>query len=479
MTARANYIISAQDATKDAIRNIEKNFRSMDSGIRSAVRGINATFGILAGVGIKNMFRASLEATADAAGKNSEFAQTLDEIKKSARDLMVPKTGLPGVTENMQELARTLKDPAVQSAADALFSSLVRGGTATVNLLAQTATGLRILLSGAGGDAAVDIDNKMRQLQHRIDQYQNVTPGSYESKQKSLLQAQMADLQARFWQASRGPVDGGLQEINGDIANATINAHLEEQAAKFDAAGTAAKAYKETVDELAKASAKLPGEFFAGSDAAMKQTLENEEQLRQSSEDSAEFFRGMYDKYQNTIRDSNAEAVRQAQDAAQATRDAWADVAFTGLFEGMDALKRRWKQTMQVMVAEAVGSGILEMLRGGSFGGGFWSGLGSAVGGLKSLFGFANGGDFTVGGSGGIDSKVVAFRATPGERVSVRRPDQGGASSAPVIHFSIDARGAQEGVAAQVQRAIAQAAPMIVDASRRAMKDDLSRRAIR
>jgi tape measure domain-containing protein len=44
---------------------------------------------------------------------------------------------------------------------------------------------------------------------------------------------------------------------------------------------------------------------------------------------------------------------------------------------------------------------------------GFLSGL------FASLPGFAQGGDFTVGGLGGIDSQVVAFRATPGEAVSV------------------------------------------------------------
>jgi hypothetical protein len=42
----------------------------------------------------------------------------------------------------------------------------------------------------------------------------------------------------------------------------------------------------------------------------------------------------------------------------------------------------------------------------------------------KSFFegifpGFAQGGSFTVGGSGGTDSQLVAFRATPGEPVAV------------------------------------------------------------
>lgn len=41
-----------------------------------------------------------------------------------------------------------------------------------------------------------------------------------------------------------------------------------------------------------------------------------------------------------------------------------------------------------------------------------------------SANGFATGGDFTVGGSGGTDSQMVRFRATPGEQVSIRTPAQ-------------------------------------------------------
>ena len=49
--------------------------------------------------------------------------------------------------------------------------------------------------------------------------------------------------------------------------------------------------------------------------------------------------------------------------------------------------------------------------------------LAAAAGGTMDLAGLATGGDFTVGGGGGVDSQLVAFRATPGERVMVRTPD--------------------------------------------------------
>lgn len=57
--------------------------------------------------------------------------------------------------------------------------------------------------------------------------------------------------------------------------------------------------------------------------------------------------------------------------------------------------------------------GFLTSLIGGIFGGG---------GGL----GFATGGGFNVSGKGGVDSQLVAFRASPGERVEVKRPGQTG-----------------------------------------------------
>jgi tape measure domain-containing protein len=43
---------------------------------------------------------------------------------------------------------------------------------------------------------------------------------------------------------------------------------------------------------------------------------------------------------------------------------------------------------------------------------------------MSTNLGFQTGGSFVVGGTGGPDSQMVAFRATPGEKVSVARPEQ-------------------------------------------------------
>lgn len=55
--------------------------------------------------------------------------------------------------------------------------------------------------------------------------------------------------------------------------------------------------------------------------------------------------------------------------------------------------------------------------------------------------GFRTGGEFTVGGNGGSDSQMVAFRATPGERVQVNTPaqaralEQGGGNAPPQVNL--------------------------------------------
>ena len=86
---------------------------------------------------------------------------------------------------------------------------------------------------------------------------------------------------------------------------------------------------------------------------------------------------------------------------------------------------------------------------------GGWSGIAS---GAASLFGFASGGSFDVGGKSGTDANVVAFRATRGERVTVTRDGMGG-GGAVVQNINVDARNSTDPVAtaAAVRIAVAQA----------------------
>lgn len=69
----------------------------------------------------------------------------------------------------------------------------------------------------------------------------------------------------------------------------------------------------------------------------------------------------------------------------------------------------------------------------------FNTGDNGLLGDLRDSLGFATGGSFTVGGVGGQDSQVVAFKATPGETVDVSTPGQSSdrSSGPPVVHVHV------------------------------------------
>lgn len=67
---------------------------------------------------------------------------------------------------------------------------------------------------------------------------------------------------------------------------------------------------------------------------------------------------------------------------------------------------------------------MIEPMLNSAGGSGGWVNAGLTA--ASSLFGFADGGSFRVGGSGGTDSQLVAFRASPDETVTVTTPGQQG-----------------------------------------------------
>lgn len=108
-------------------------------------------------------------------------------------------------------------------------------------------------------------------------------------------------------------------------------------------------------------------------------------------------------------------------------------------FEGLKNAMIDWFITGEFNASrffESIERKLLELaLNEALFGGGLVNG--KAEGGLAKLLGFAHGGDFVVGGHGGTDSQLVAFRATPGEHVAVSTPQQRMADvnvAAPVVH---------------------------------------------
>lgn len=140
-----------------------------------------------------------------------------------------------------------------------------------------------------------------------------------------------------------------------------------------------------------------------------------------------------------------------------------------------------------MLVNKLVGEGmnmLFDLLKsaggtGGASGGGWMSTVANVVGSFfgGGVPGFATGGSFKVGGAGGTDSKLIQFRATPGEMVDIRTPGQdrgGGGGGAPLI---FDLRGAlmTEDVLRQMQQLANDARQGAVAEARQVVPADLQR----
>lgn len=115
--------------------------------------------------------------------------------------------------------------------------------------------------------------------------------------------------------------------------------------------------------------------------------------------------------------------VSPALDAIDETTQAFSGMSdsvsgqLDGLFKSIAS--KDWKGAL---------SSVLDMFSNSDGNVGRFANIGKAI--LQNLPGFKTGGSFKVGGSGGADSQLMQFRATPGEMVNIRRPgqDMGGAT---------------------------------------------------
>lgn len=185
-----------------------------------------------------------------------------------------------------------------------------------------------------------------------------------------------------------------------------------------------------------------------------------------------------------------------ATNAAEQTRN-----AFTNAFQSMEDAFVNFVKTGKLDFRSLADSIINDILRiqfraqaarilGGAGAGGLLDSIFSgnqspapvedrAIGGGLSFGeaeGFATGGSFMVGGHGGTDSQLVAFRASPNERVTIQTPDQQrGAAGTLTVHVHNNfALGVQSTVRAEVMNMM----PMITETTRRGVIDAQGRGAM-
>lgn len=266
------------------------------------------------------------------------------------------------------------------------------------------------------------------------------------------------------------------------------------------------------IEEAFGGSGKAAGEkFVANFDAATKTKRAKTDPLDSEAKRVLEATRTPLEKYQaqiaqlNTLLDAGKisqdtynRAVIQAQEAwdktersttafrermyalqeqTRAISDAWTQFGEGGrdIFEGLIDGTLTWKDALKSaipMVKDLI-TNLLNANNPSGFGGGI---LGSILNGLTGLGGgsigkgfglnyfppapkFASGGTILPGGVGGIDSQLVQFHKSPNERVDITKPGQDlgtGGGYTDNRTYTIDARGAEQGVEQKIKSALEQ-----------------------
>ncbi|MFP5078659.1 phage tail tape measure protein [Rhizobium sp. YIM 134829] len=179
-----------------------------------------------------------------------------------------------------------------------------------------------------------------------------------------------------------------MHEIGQDIMQGLANGITQGSTGSTAAARTAAQ---QVSSELSNVTADTGGDPWAG--------------LREATDGAKEGMAGL-------------------GDAGQSVADKIAG-AFGSIIDGSKKLKDVIRDTFADIGSSLMKSG-LQSIFGGLFGGGGGFQANTTLGAiLGAVPGFANGGSFQVGGAGGIDSQLVAFKASPNERVSITKPGQG------------------------------------------------------
>lgn len=192
---------------------------------------------------------------------------------------------------------------------------------------------------------------------------------------------------------------------------------------------------------------------------------ERERKIQQANEDMRKYN---LEAEKRLLEEENQFAIQ----AARNLQSEMSSLVYDVLDRRTDSLGERFSQMLKRMQAELIASQLNKFLFGDFGRSGDVGGVAGRLinGGLNALFGspgypedeFASGGQFTVPGVGGTDSRVIKFRATPGERVTIQTPQQqrAGAGGGVTVNLNFAL-----GVTQTVRAEIAALMPQITQAA--------------
>lgn len=420
--AQAQVTITAVDRTQAAINSAVRGMKTIERTAKVTAKAVNLAFGFLTGSLVVGAFGKIL----DAAKKTDEGRKAVDRLNQS------------------------LNDPALQSAAQTLTTTLIKGFTAAVDLSASLARNVsnlaksqvlskpenlaRIIAGAATGNAAIVAGQIVGEAEAAALAIESQLSGKGPSRRGrgTVLGLQRSQLAVEAVAAKNA---AEAQKKLGEEAKKAQKALTEAEAARTEM-------YRQFYEELSKTPDLLETNFDA-TDVKIAESVESMlEEMNRADNVMQEF----------------------ARQAASNIQSAFADFLFDPFENGLRGMLAGFLNVIRRMVAEVAASAILNSIFGGYRGkggvmGAFADALtGKAMGGPVSantpyIVGERGPELFVPGTSGGI---------VPNNKLGM----SGGVTVAPV--YNIDARGAT----ADLQRAL----PGILQENNRRIFDELDRR---
>ena len=339
-----------------------------------------------------------------------EFAPAIEQLAASA------ERGTPAVKEFVDQIsAVVLAHPELQ----AVGADLIK-------------------IFSVGDKSALNLANALKQVNEVIQAAKTgaVAPDLLGGGGAGKTSSAYADLKAR--------TQDRIDELNAEAAaGGRVSAATQEMKLKDDLQRAAEKEHIALTPELTAEIDKLAAAYGRASQSVSANKLYGDiqfqrEQLSRAAgeQNVASVLRGANIDASSARGEFLAEQIRINQ-TLETTRSLATD-ALKGFIEDLregksageifgDVLNKIAEKMLDVGVDNFV-STIMGATGASSPGGGLFATVGH-------MLGFADGGSFMVGGSGGTDSQLVAFRASPNERVTVTRPDQRVSDGGTVVHI--------------------------------------------
>lgn len=481
--AKAEVVITAVDRTKAALAQAERGMKGLEKTAKVTGKAINLAFGLITGGLLVSAF-----------GKVAEAAKKTEEGQKA-----------------MAELARTLKDPALVAAANAITGTLINGFNVALKAAAAAIKFVRTELIRLGAisgndarDAAVVVRKQIADIERMI-----ASPGiGFTGESGARLSAQLiADLKARreqlrlIEQLSEAEAKAEAARIDREVA-AEQKGDKPAKPSRTSRASKTEKTVSQYAAEITADMRRVFGDKLAGYIAEIRHT-QNAERAKALADWQTELVRetdkilkDSADKAGDDVVESITKSYEErfgervtamtvfAQEAAKSMQSSFADFLFDPFENGLKGMLAGFLNVIRRMLAELAAQQLLSAFFGAFAGtGGIVGDFASAA--LAAIKPRAKGGPVTgsspyLVGERGPELFVpsTAGNIVPNDQIRdgfipatagmMQPADRFGGNMTVSPVYNIDARGATQ--------ELAQALPTILADNNRRIFDELDRR---